>query len=262
MEKQDILNRINAIKNIIQATIEGEKIKNAVRADMDKAGVSIPNDPEPISGWVDKYGSFEPDTEVYDNDELIDYDNAMNDYEDFLDGREDWKQMEEFSRQIQLKIHQKGYTLEDISNYIQTNTGKAVNIDNIELWDCKETEGDLKYENSLDDDDVIAYFDGKYDFSYEGPSADDVAKVILEKRISLDELPKKLLFNTSFIDSYIKQVSLIRTRETEQKGITPQDIEDASSTVKLGNFRSSTGQIKEIAKGEQEITVEDKNIEN
>jgi len=192
----------------------------------------------------------------------MDYDYATMAYEDFLDKREDWKQMEKFSNQIQFKICQEGYTLEDISEFIQTNTGITVNLDNIELWDCKETESDSKYANSLNDDDIIAYFDEKYDFSYEGPTPDDVAKVILEKGISLDELPEKLLFNTSFIDSYIKQVSLIRAREMEQKGITPQDIEDASTGVKLGDFRSSTGQIKESATGEQEITKEDKNIDN
>ncbi len=263
MEKQEIENRINAIKNIIQATIEGEKIKIAVQTDMDKAGVSIPDDPEPIGGLLDRQGGFEPGTELYDDDELMEYDYAVMEHEDFLYAREDWKQMEKFSRQIQLKIYQEGYTLEDISNYIQTNAGRAVNMDSIELWDCKKTENDSKYENSLDDDEVIAYFDGKYDFSYEGPWPDDVVKVILEKGISLDELPEKLLFNTSFIDAYIKQVSLVRARETEQKGITPQDIEDASSSsVKLGNFRSSTGQIKEIATGEQEITTEDKNIDD
>lgn len=170
--------------------------------------------------------------------------------------------MEEFSEQIKLKIYEGGYTLEDISNYIQTNTGRAVNMDFIFLMDCKETENDSKYANSLDDDDVIAYFDGKYDFSFEGPYPDDVAKVILEKGIGLDDLPEKLIFNTSFVEAYINEVSEIRARETEQKGITPQDIEDASSSVKLGNFRSSTGQIKKITIGEPEITTEDKSIDD
>ena len=118
-------------------------------------------------------------------------------HEDFLDEREDWKQMEEFSKQIQLKIREEGYTVEDISNYIQTNAGRAFNMESVDLWYCRKTENDSKYENSLDDDDVIAYFDGKYDFSYEGPWPEDVVKVILEKGISLDDLPEKLLFNTS-----------------------------------------------------------------
>lgn len=261
MDKQEILNRINAIKSIIQASVEGEKIKSAVQADMDKAGISIPDEPEPKGGWVEENG-FVPGTEVYDDDELMEYDYAIIKYEDFLDEREDWKQMEEFSRQIKSKIYQEGYTLEDISNYIQTNEGRAFNMESVDLWDCKRTENDSKYENSLNDDDVIAYFDGKYDFSYEGPWPDDVAKVILEKGISLDDIPEKLLFNTSFVDAYIKQVSLIRAREMEQKGITLQDIEDASTGVKLGDFRSSTGQIKEIATGEQKITTEDKNIDD
>jgi len=47
MEKQEIIDRINAIKNIIQASVEGEKIKSAVQADMDKKGISIPDYPEP-----------------------------------------------------------------------------------------------------------------------------------------------------------------------------------------------------------------------
>ena len=192
----------------------------------------------------------------------MEYDYAVMAHEDFLDEREDWKQMEEFSKQIQLKIREEGYTVEDISNYIQTNAGRAFNMESVDLWDCRKTENDSKFENSLDDDDVIAYFDGKYDFSYEGPWPEDVVKVILEKGISLDDLPEKLLFNTSFVNAYIEQVSLIRAREMEQKGITPQDIEDASTGVKLGDFRSSTGQIKEIATGEQEITTEDKNIDD
>lgn len=261
MDKQEILNRINAIKNIIQASVEGEKIKNAVQADIDKAGISIPDEPEPIGGVVEGNG-FVHGTEVYDDDELMEYDYTIIEHEDFLDEREDWKQMEEFSRQIQSKIYQERYTLEDISNYIQTNEGRAFNIESVDLCDCKKTENDSKYENSLDDDDVIAYFDGKYDFSYEGPWTDDVVKAILEKEISLDDLPEKLLFNTSFVDEYIKQVSLIRAREMEQKGITPQEIEDASTGVKLGDFRNSTGQIKEISTRGQEITTEDKNIDD
>lgn len=198
----------------------------------------------------------------YDDDELMNYDYATMVYEDLFDEREDCQQMEEFTRQIQSKIYQEGYTLEDISNYLQTNEGRAFNMESIDFWDCKKTENDSKYEDSLDDDDIIAYFDEKYDFSYEGPWPEDVVEVILEKGISLEELPEKLLFNISFVDAYIKQVSLIRARELEQKGITPQDIEDAATDVKLGDFRSSTGQIKKIATGEQEITTEDKDIDD
>lgn len=47
MDKQEILNRINAIKNIIQASVEGEKIKSDVQAEMEKKGISIPDYPEP-----------------------------------------------------------------------------------------------------------------------------------------------------------------------------------------------------------------------
>ena len=228
---------------------------------MEKSGISIPDWPEPIGGLIEENG-FVPDTEVYDADELLDYDYQERRHEDFLDERKDWKQIEEFSGQIQSKIYREGYTLEDISNYIQTNKGRAFDIDGVDLFDCRKTENDLKYEDSLDDEDVIMYFDGKYDFSYEGPWPDDVAKVVLEKGISLEDLPEKLLFNTAFIDSYIKQVSLIRAKEMEQKGITPQDIEEASTGVKLYVFRSSTRQIKEIATDEQEIATEDKDIDD
>lgn len=262
MGKQEIENRINAIKNIINATVKGEKIKSILQSDMDKEGVSIPDYPKPIGGLSDRNGSYEADTEIYDNDELMNYDDAIMNYEELLSEREDWKQMEEFSAQIQLKICQERCTLEELGNYIQTNIGSAVNIDSIELYDCKETESDLKYEDCLEDEDIIAYFDGKYNFDYEGPWPNDVAQIILEKGISIDEFPEKLLFNLPFVDSYIQGISLARARETEQKGITPQDIEDVSSSVKLGAFREATNQVKENVKGAQEITTEDKNIDD
>ena len=74
----------------------------------------------------------------------MEYDYAVMAHEDFLDEREDWKQMEEFSKQIQLKIREEGYTVEDISNYIQTNAGRAFNMESVDLWDCRKTENDLR----------------------------------------------------------------------------------------------------------------------
>lgn len=48
MEKQEVLDRIHAIKNIIQAATNGERIKLAVKRDMDKGGMSFPEPPKPI----------------------------------------------------------------------------------------------------------------------------------------------------------------------------------------------------------------------
>lgn len=163
-------------------------------------------------------------TEKYEGKDVMEF--ARNELWEFLEGRKDWIQLDAFSTQIESSE----YTLEELSDYIQTN-GRAVDITGISLeYGIIKTESDLKYEKSLYDDDIISYLYGEYDSSSTRPFPfpEDVVEVILEKGISLDALPEKLLFNNSFVAEYITKVSLIRALEMEQEGMTPQDIKAAS----------------------------------
>lgn len=169
-------------------------------------------------GWM-YYG-----TEKYEGKDIMEF--ARNELWEFLEGRKDWIQLDAFSTQIESSE----YTLEELSDYIQTN-GRAVDITGISLeYGIIKTKSDLKYEKSLYDDDIISYLYGEYDSSSTRPFPfpEDVVEVILKKGISLDALPEKLLFNNSFVAAYITKVSLIRALEMEQEGMTPQDIKAAS----------------------------------
>lgn len=253
MEKVEIENRRNAIKNIMKAAIEGEKINEILESRMKKAGLSHSDFPEPNSGWGG---------EEYDQEELDSFYEIETSIEDFLSEQKEYREISSSTDEIRSKIYSEGMTLEELGEYIRTMSGNVVDLSVIDLWDCKETEKDKENEGSLSDDEIIAYFDEKYDFSYEEPWPQDVVAVVLEKGMSVDQLPEKLLFNLSFIDEYIKQSSRTIAREKADKGITPQDIEVASSGIKLEDFRDATNTIKETAKGEQEISTEDKSIDD
>lgn len=264
MEKQEIENRRNAVKSIMNAALEGERTKRMI----ENKKVSI----------------------YYSEDE-------------------EWQSIIKFSNEITSKIDFEGLTLEGVSEYIHIHSGNVIDIDYVDLHRCKETENDRKYYYCLGDNDVLAYFDGKEDFSEHAPYNYMVAEVVLEKGIGVDELPDKLLFNVPFVDEYIKQSTKIinridiekegleeegisvdelpekilfyapyvaqyikpaleiintidRKKELLEKGITPQDIEDASNCVRLGDFRESTSAIKEISKVEHEISTDDKVIDD
>ena len=253
MEKLEIENRRNAIKNIMKAAIEGEKIKQMLETKMKRKGLLHPDFPEPNSGWGG---------EEYDQEELDSFYEIETSIEDFLSEQKEYREISSFTDDIKSKIYSEGMTLEDLGEYIRTISANAVDISDIYLGDCKKTENDKENANSLGDEDIIAYFDEKYDFSYEDPWPQDVAATVLEKGMSIDQLPEKLLFNLSFIGEYIKQSSRTIAREKEDKGITPQDIEGASSSIKLEDFRDATNTIKETAKGEQEISTDDKSIDD
>lgn len=241
MEEQEKEKRITAIKTIIQAVKEGERINKKVDADMDKAGVSIPETPDDL---------FE---EPYDRDTYEDYEDARWEYISSLEEHEDWNKLIDDSKQIWSKIIQDKYTLEEVGEYIQNNPGCAIDIDSVDLFECKPTENDLKYEGHLLDGNILEYFDEK-DGPYLEP--EDVAKMMLEKGIRLEDFPEQLLFNPSFISAYIQQIAFVLEKEAEQEGITPQDIEDASSGVGLEKFREATSQMKET--GRQERGAEEK----
>ena len=243
MEKQEIEKRITAIRTIIQAVKEGERINRRVDADVDKAGVSMPEMPD--SDLFD---------EIYNERMMEDYQDAMLEYTSFLEEQEDWNKLTDDSEQIWSKIIHDGYTLEEVGEYIQNNPGCAIDIDVVDPLDCKPTENDSKYEGHLLDGNIPEYFDEK-DRPYLEP--EDVAKMMLEKGIRLEDFPEQLLFNLSFISAYIQQIDFALEKEAEQKGITPQDIEDASSGVGLGEFRKATSQIKET--GRTERGTEEKN---
>lgn len=232
MEEQEKEKRITAIKTIIQAVKEGERIKRKVYADMDKAGVSMPEAPDDL---------FE---ESYNRDTYEDYEDAMWEYRSSLEEHEEWNKLIDDSK----KINQDKYTLEEVGEYIQNNPECAIDIDIVNLFDCKQTENDLKYEGHLLDGNILEYFDKK-DWPYLEP--EDVAKMMLEKGIRLEDFPEQLLFNPSFISAYIQQIAFVLEKEAEQEGITPQDIEDASSGVGLEKFREATSQMKEAGKQER-----------
>lgn len=103
---------------------------------------------------------------------------------------------------------------------------KPIDMEDISLWECEDTEYDLVYQDHLDDADILAYFGDKYDFSLECSWPADVAEIVIKRGMSLDELPDKLLFNTSFVNDYIGQVALIRAKENPEHSEDDKNLDE------------------------------------
>ena len=242
MEKQKIINRLDAIESIIKASTKGVCVRNSTEAYMREQGFRNEED----GNIQDYYASLG--------------------YEEFyLNKRDDWREMAKFTQNLNERIIAEEYTLEDVGNYLKANPEQAIDAVDTVLEECRDTDEDLQFGYSLYDADaeVISYLGLDYDYSYSGVEPADAVTAVLDKGISLDKIPEKLLFNPSFVIEYIEQVSAIRAKEIEGKTITPQDIENASNSVKLDNFRGAIGNIKSIADPEKTLNkVNDKDLDD
>ena len=71
--------RLNAIKTILKAATEGEKIKSVANRELEKAGISLPNYPEP-KGYMD-FVIWDESPIEYDDDELTEYEYQLERYQ-------------------------------------------------------------------------------------------------------------------------------------------------------------------------------------
>lgn len=251
--------RLNAIKTILKAATEGEKIKSVANRELEKAGISLPNYPEP-KGYMD-FVIWDESPIEYDDDELTEYEEQLERYQEFLDGIEGWDEMKTHTSQVFDRLMREKLTIEQVGEIVNSDPEKPIDMDDISLWECEYTEYDLVYQDHLDDEDILAYFGDKYDFSFEGPWPSDVAEIVIKRGLSLDELPDKLLFNKLFVNDYIGQVALIRAKEMQAKGFSPKDVELASDDVKLNDVKNSTKEMEETAKENPEHSEDDKNLD-
>lgn len=220
MDIIEIENRKEAIKILIEAGVRGEDVKRKIRNEMRDAGINPDfSYPEPIGTEEQIINGDYDEVDTYDDNEVDKYYANEEKYFDFLDESVEHRKLQESSHGI-INEHQ---TLEEIAKKIEDS---ELEIDmfgdsDVDVYECKPTFEDQKCEGSYYDEYLLHdMFKGKYDKAFQqaamaGIDSEDIARIVLEEKMSIQDLPREFLFDLHFIDSYIKQSIKIQSIQKE-----------------------------------------------